>query len=332
LRPSTPRRTLPLLPVLLGTVLANHVYSQSNRPWAPLTSGPFFTGTADANPPQSGYFEPFFFDALSPSLGQTQLVMPQRVSYGIANNLEIDVYAPIDFNSVGPPGTPAGQSASAFGFGNFHLEVKRQFMKDPDTRRFWARPSLAVTFVFFDPTGKYKNLDPSLRGADQFSSGSYEEGLNLLARKRFKPFEIYLQFGDIIQNPTHVQGGYTFNNGLTQVPPDELLRVVDGNLLYYSGAFEHVINSKWGLGYLFEFFGESQNHQNLFYGRADAPAWSFLHLAPEAEVTWPNNKKFGITWGAGMAMPARQNNYIRAVTPMWTVTFYRNGPHGYRGE
>ncbi|MGC9292818.1 MAG: hypothetical protein ACP5EP_08850 [Acidobacteriaceae bacterium] len=305
---------------------------QTQKRWGPLTSGPFFTGTAEADPPKSGYYEPWVFDTLTSSLGQSQYSMPQRISYGIWNNLEVDSYVPLNYNKVGPPSTSSGQTVTAYGTGNYHIELKRQLTSDADTHRFWARPALAITYQQWIPTGKYRNLNPALYGADQMGSGTYNEGLNLLARKRFKPFEGYFQFGNIIEDPTHVGGGYTYNNGYSTVPNGEVLRVVNGDLLYYAGALEHVLNSKHGFGYLIEYNGEAQNKRNLIFGHANAPSWNFLHISPEAEYTWPNKKGFAMTWGGGIALPAEQSGYARSKVPMFTVTFYRNGPQGYRGE
>lgn len=306
--------------------------AQKHRPWGPLTSGPFYTGTADANPPQSGYYEPFIYFTRTSSLGQSQISMPQRISYGFAKNLEIDFYTPIIYNTVGPPSTPQNNSYSDVGLGNLHFELKRQFMKDGNNRSFKARPSLALTYIQYIPTGKYQHLNPAVFGADQYGTGTYNEGLNLIARKRVKPFEGYFQFGDIVQNPTHVGPGFTYNNGITTVPAGQHPRVVNGNLLYYAGAFEHVLNDKYGIGYLVEYNGEAQTGRNLIFGRANAPDWNFLHISPEAEFTWPNKKSYAITWGGGISLPAEASGYPNSRTPMFTVSFYRNGKHGYRGE
>jgi hypothetical protein len=306
--------------------------AQTLKRWGPLTSGPFFTGTAEADPPHSGYYEPWVFDTLTSSLGQSQFSMPQRISYGIWNNLEVDSYVPLNYNRVGPPSTPSGQTVTAFGVGNYHIELKRQLTADADTYHFWARPAMAITYQQWVPAGNSRDLDPALYDAEQMGNGTYNEGMNFLARKRFRPFEGYFQFGDILENPTHAGSGYTYNNGYTTVPNGEVLRVVNGNLLYYAGAFEHVLNSRHGLGYLIEYNGEAQNKHNLVFGHANAPSWNFLHVSPEAEYTWPNHKEFAMTWGGGIALPAEQSGYARSKVPMFTVTFYRNGPHGYRGE
>ena len=297
-------------------------------PWGPNTSGPFFTGTAEVEPIGSWYLEPFAYDGLSP--GSSSLYMPMRLAIGLGHNLEFDSFIPLIQNWQGFPTTPQGTSSSHFGVGNTHFEVKWGLTSDEDVYLPFARPAIALTFDFWIPSGQYQNLNPQDYGADQLGNGTYNEAIMLLVRKHFKPFIIYLQAGDIIENPSTVGVGYTFNNGLTQnMTPG--YHMVDGNLLYYAGAFEHVINTEWGAGYLLEIYGESQSGQNLIFGPSNAPEFSFLWWAPEIEMTWPSTPKFAATWGAGVAMPIYQNNYPRTVTPMGTVTLYFNGPFGYRG-
>jgi len=297
-------------------------------PWGPNTSGPFFTGTAEVSPIGSWYLEPFAYDALSP--GSSSLYMPMRLAVGIGHNLEFDTFIPLIQNWQSFPTTPQGDSSSHFGVGNTHFEVKWELTTDEDVYLPLARPAISLTFDFWIPSGQYQNLNPQDYGADQLGNGTYNEAVMLLVRKHFKPFMLYFQAGDIIEDPSTVGVGYTFNNGITQ---NELTHyhMVDGNLLYYAGALEHVVNTDWGAGYLLELYGQSQSGQNLFFGAANAPAWSFLWWAPELEFTWPSTPKFDATWGAGVAMPIYESNYPRTVTPMGTVTLYFNGPFGYRG-
>ncbi|WP_228369389.1 hypothetical protein [Leptospirillum ferriphilum] len=297
-------------------------------PWGPNTSGPFFTGTAEVEPIGSWYLEPFAYDFMSP--GVSNLSMPMRLAVGLGHNLELDTYLPLEQNWVGPPQTPAGHSASYFGVGNTHFEVKWQLTSDGDVYLPLAMPAIALSFDFWVPSGQYQNLNPQDFSADQLGNGTFNEGVFVLVRKHVKPFMFYLQVGDIVENPSTVGVGYEFNNSisLNQTPN---FHMVDGNLLYYAGAFEHVLNTEWGAGYLLEFYGESQSGQNLFFGAANAPPFSFLWLAPEVEVTWPHDKAFSVTWGAGVALPVYQSDYPVTVTPMGTVTFYFNGPFGYRG-
>ena len=297
--------------------------------WGPNTSGPFFTGTAEVEPIGSWYLEPVFvYDYLSP--GSSSLYNPVRLSIGLGHNLELDTFIPLILNTVGPPVSPQGTSASHFGAGNTHFEIKWELTSDQNVYLPLARPAIALTFDFWVPSGQYQNLNPQDYGTDQLGNGTFNESVFLLVRKHVKPFIFYLQLGDIVENPSTVGVGYTFNNGLTSInSPD--FHMVDGNLLYFAGAFEHVVNTEWGTGYLLEFYGESQSGQNLFFGRANAPAWSFLWAAPEVEVTWPHGKEFSATWGAGVALPVYQSNYPSTVTAMGTVSFYFNGPFGYRG-
>ena len=298
-------------------------------PWGPNTSGPFFTGTAETEPIGSWYVEPVFvYDFLS--AGSSSLYNPVRLAVGLGHNLELDTYIPLILNTVGPPITPQGTSASHFGAGNTHFEIKWQLTSDEDVYLPLVRPAIALDFNFWIPSGQYQNLNPQDYGADQLGNGTYNEAIQLLVRKHVKPFILYFQFGDIVENPSTVGVGYTFNNGLTSINTSNF-HMVDGNLLYYAGAFEHVINTEWGAGYILEVYGESQSGQNLFFGAANAPPWSFLWMAPEVEVTWPHGKKFSATWGAGVALPVYQSNYPSTVTPMGTVSFYFNGPFGYRG-
>ncbi|MCL4461999.1 MAG: hypothetical protein M1297_09905 [Nitrospirae bacterium] len=297
-------------------------------PWGPNTSGPFFTGTAEVEPIGSWYLEPFAYDFMSP--GVSYLYMPMRLAVGLGHNLEIDSFLPLEQTWVGPPQSPAGKSASVFGVGNTHFEVKWQLTSDEDVYLPLAMPAIALSFDFWVPSGQYQNLNPQDYSADQLGNGTFNEGVFVLVRKHVKPFMFYLQLGDILENPSTVGVGYEFDNGITHnLAPN--FHMVDGNLLYYAGAFEHVLNTEWGAGYLLEFYGESQSGQNLFFGAANAPPFSFLWLAPEVEATWPHNKTFSATWGAGVALPVYQSDYPRTVTPMGTVTLYFNGPFGYRG-
>jgi hypothetical protein len=302
-------------------------------PWGPNTSGPFFTGTAEVEPIGSWYLEPIFvYDFLT--AGSSSLYNPVRLAIGLGHNLELDTYIPLIQNQESPPLTPQGTSSSHFGAGNTHFEIKWQLFSDADVYQPLARPAIALDFNFWIPSGQYQNLNPQDYGADQLGNGTYNEAIQLLLRKHVKPFIFYFQLGDIVENPSTVGAGYTFNNGLTPAPVTAAapnFHMVDGNLLYYAAAFEHVINTEWGAGYLLEIYGESQSGQNLFFGVANAPPWSFLWAAPEIEVTWPHGKKFSATWGAGVALPVYQSNYPSTVTPMGTVSFYFNGPFGYRG-
>ena len=76
--------------------------------------------------------------------------------------------------------------------------------------------------------------------------------------------------------------------------------------------------------------------QTGFANSREIDAWNLCAFrlskpAPEVEATWPHNKTFSATWGAGVALPVYQSDYPRTITPMGTVTLYFNGPFGYRG-
>jgi hypothetical protein len=297
--------------------------------WGPNTSGPFFTGTAEVEPEGSFFYEPYWFDYSMPGLGITTLSMAQRLSIGMTKNWEFDISIPVIMNSAAAPSAPLGQQAGTTGMGDTLVWIKRQLTDDADPYKFWSRPAMTLEGQLTLPTGHYLSLNPALYGTDQTGQGSYNEGVYFILRKHFKPFMWYVQAGDIVIDPTDAGTGYAFYNEATTSGPTH---VVNGNLLYFASALEHVVNTKWGAGYLFEIFGESQTGQSLLFGPASAPPWSFLWGAPEIEVTWPYEGTVTVTWGAGVALPLYESNYPVTYTPMGTITVYYNGPFGYRGE
>ncbi|MHB8301455.1 MAG: hypothetical protein ACYDC6_01265 [Acidobacteriaceae bacterium] len=295
--------------------------------WVDNTSGPFYTGTADVDPGGSYYIEPYMFNYRSK--GQNNIYVPTKFAYGMGRGLELDVYAPFDYNRLSYPQTPRGQSSSALGYGDTLFQLKWQFAKEKDRYRFWALPSMDLAMDLNVPTGKYKNFNPNLSGASQTSNGTWNEQINFLVRKQFKPFELYLGETELIQNPTHVTGPYQFNNGIDSVPAGQHLRMVDGNVFESAGAIEHVLLPKEGFGYLVEYNSERQIGRSLFFGKATAPAFGYVDFSPELEVTWPNHGKYPITWAAGTTFTAARDNYPAQLTPIFTVSFYGD-LHGSR--
>ena len=320
--------TLCVVKILFGMPIGAH----AAQAWGPATSGPNFTGTAEVEPAGSWYIEPWFYGYHDLRYGTWELAMPQRLAIGIGYNLELDLYPNFLINTAGPPTTPPGKSTAHFGVGNLHFELKYGLTNDADTYHLWALPSLSIKTITWIPTGNYQHLSPSAYNTDQFGNGTWNQGIGLLVRKRFKPFELYGEFDEIVQFPTEVHGGYQFNNGLTQVPFGKSLHMTDGNLLYYAFAFEHVINSEYGFGYVLEMAGQSQSRNSLFFGRANAPAWSYLWASPTIEFTWPNTPSFETTWGLGAVLPAYEWDFPQTIGPIFTVTFYFNGKYGRRGD
>ncbi len=295
--------------------------------WVGNTSGPFYTGTADVDPGGSYYIEPYLFNYRS--RGQNNIYVPTKFAYGVGRGLELDVYAPFDYNRISYPQAPQDQSSSALGYGDTLFQVKWQFAKEKDRYDFWTLPSMDLAVDLNVPTGKYKSLNPNLSGASQTSNGTWNEQVNLLLRKQFKPFELYLQQTELIQNPSNVTGPYQFNNGIDSLPAGQRLRMVDGDVFETAGALEHVLLPKEGFGYLVEYNQERQFGRSLFFGEANAPAFAYFDLSPELEVTWPNHGKYPITWAVGTTFTAARSNYPRQLTPILTVSFYGD-THGSR--
>ncbi len=295
--------------------------------WVGNTSGPFYTGTADVEPGGSFYVEPYYFDYRT--RGSHTVNAPFKVALGIGKNFEFDVYAPLVFVRNANPNPSDPEHASSSGYGDTILQMKWQATKEEDRTRFFSRPSTGVVFAENVPTGKYQGLQQNLFGSDQFGTGEWNEQISLLLRKQFRPFELYVQESDVIENPVTVTGPYSFDNSISSVPAGEKFRVVDGNILSSSAALEHVLVPKRGFGYLVEYIAERQFGRSLLFGRATTPTYSYISLIPELEITGPRKGKFEVTWGAGTAFTVRRKNYPAQLTPMFTITLLAD-LHGSR--
>jgi len=305
---------------------------KKRAPWAINTSGPQYTGTADTEPAGSWYVEPWVYNERTPSQGTSTYYMPERIAIGLGHNFELDFWQTVEINNAGYPSAPRGIRASDWGFGNAHVQLKYEWLEDQDTYSFFALPTISTSADIYIPTGNFTtDLHPDAYNTDQFSNGTVDEAVNLLLRKRFKPFEFYAEVGDIIQNPTRVGPGYTFSNGINTVPLGAYERMVDGNLIWFGAALEDVLNSDYGIGWVMEFTGAMQSGSSLFFGAANAPSYSYLWAVPAIEFNWPTTGTLVATWGFGIGLPIMQSNFPRTYTPTGTVTIYWNGG-GPRGE
>jgi hypothetical protein len=300
--------------------------SENKAPWDINTSGPNYTGTADVEPAGSWYFEPWIYDSITPRQGQSTDRVPMRLALGLGHDLELDIWQSLIGNYQSYPSTPRGVNVGDWGFGNFHLQLKYQFAKDADTYHLWAMPSLAMSVDFYTPIGKYQDLSPNQYGADQFVNGTNAEEINFLIRKRFKPFEFYGEVGYLVQDPTRVGPGYTFDNGIAFVPPGLYgVRMVDGDTIWWGAALEHVLNDEYGIGYVLELTGQYQSGSSVWFGTATAPPYSYVWGVPAIEFNWPQTRSVVVSWGIGVALPIAQHNFPRTYTPLATFTLYYNG-------
>lgn len=297
--------------------------------WVGNTSGPFYTGTADVEPRGSFYVEPYFFDYRT--RGSHTVNAPFKLAYGLGRNFEFDLYAPLVFvrNTNPDPDPRRALHATSTGYGDTVAQVKWQFMKETDRVRLGAKPSMGLLFAVNIPTGQYQGLQQNLFGSDQQGTGEWNEQFGIMLRKQFKPFELYMQETDLVENPVSVVGPYSFDNGMGQVPAGQKFRVVDGDQISSSAALEHVVIPKYGLGYLVEYLGEWQTGHSLIFGPATTPAYSYFNLMPELEGTWPQKGRFSMTWGAGASFTVARNNYPKQFTPMFTVSILAD-IHGSR--
>ncbi|MDA8060752.1 MAG: hypothetical protein ACYCXP_06240 [Leptospirillum sp.] len=309
--------------------------------WGPLTSGPFFTGNANTVPVGSFFVRSAWSDNLmfGQGLNLSSMTGESRIDIGVMKNLEMDLVVPIGINSQNSAGT-GNQRMTEWGVGDTVIFFRYNFLLENDVTSLWHRPSLTIEPQFVLPTGKYTELNPTANGLDQTGNGTFNEGLYLIAKKSAKPFRLFFMAGDVIQNPTTVGANYASNNvTFTPIPCTASgqchtgrFNMVDGNLLDYSLAVEHILNDHYGLGYVLELVGQTQTGSSLFFGNATVPSWSFLWAAPSVEATYPNTGKMAVTWSVGVALPLYQSNIPEMYTPFGMATVWYNGVFGYRGE
>ncbi len=292
-----------------------------SAPWVDGTSGPFYTGTADVEPRGSFYIEPFYFNYKTK--GASNVSLPVKLAYGMGHKLELDLYLPVDYTAE------TQNIPSSYAYGDTVVQGKLELHKETDRYHFLTAPSLGLSLDVNIPTGQLRSAKPNVAGGSQTTNGTWNEQGNVLLRKQFKPFELYLEGTEIVQNPADVTGPYDFNNGITSVAPGVAFHMVDGNLLAATGALEHVLNPKHGFGYLIELNAQRQSGRSLLFGRATAPSFAYLDASPEVEMTWPRTGRFPLTWGGGVTFTALRSGYQRQLTPMFTVTLNGN-LHGSR--
>ncbi len=295
--------------------------TDNSTPWVDNTSGPTYTGTADVMPGGSFYIEPYFFNYRT--RGGSSTALPLKLAYGAGHKTELDLFVALDYSGATP------EQKSSYEFGDTIAQAKYELHKETDRYHLWKPPSLGISVDINIPTGHLQSAKPDVSGGSQTTNNTWNEQVNVLARKEFKPFELYLEGTEIVQNPTDVTGPYTFNNGINSVAAGTQFHVVDGNVLAADAALEHVLIPKCGFGYLIEMNAQRQSGRSLIFGHATAPAFSYVDFSPELEVTWPAKGRFPVTWGGGVTFTGMHTDYPRQLTPVFTVTL--NGDlHGGR--
>lgn len=169
------------------------------------------------------------------------------------------------------------QNNGQSGLGTTYIDLRKTVYRDQNTLKLWAFPSVAFDVTDNLPTGTY---------GTQTNVISFQS----IFHKRFRPFELYWQVGDA---------------------PVSAMQTTTGQIYNYSIAFEHVLNSDTGLGYLIEFYGQSQ------FG---AGGFSYLWGTPEAEINLYTSSNFSINFGVGVGLPVYESNFPVSYVPMTTFT------------
>ena len=246
--------------------------------WGPLTAGPIVAGTAEVNPIGTWWYSAASY------LQKTQDakfvdVNTEGVGIGLGKHLGFNVAMP-----VVPFTTQNYYQQQQYWF-------KWQISSDDHTRQFLSLPAFGMETRFVD------------------QSGDDREGVFFLAHKRFKPFELYAQFGSYSHD--------AIDNGAGEAP------TVNGVSFNYALSFEQVLSDAHSAGYVIEAFGQNQSNFS-FYGKTNVPPWGWFSVSPEFEFNWPNTPSFALAWEIGCFLPVYAYNDIYGVTPMANLVYYFN--------
>ena len=257
--------------------------------WEVLNGGPLLAYIAEQPPAGTWGYTP---DLFAQELPDKRYFMEntQNFMFGLGNHLGFYASRPIV-----PFDSEAYFEATQFNFG-------WQMTKDENTSAFLSKPALGTEVSFVN--SQEQNL----------------EGLFFMAHKRDKPFEFYAQVGSYVQNS--YASTLCGSSGTCDVA-----RQIPGQLFIASLAFEQILDQRTAFGYIVEAFGEDQSLYSRF-GKTNVAPWSYASVAPELELTWPNEPDHALTWRAGVMIPAYRNNYFPGYTPIAALTYFFN----YRGR
>ena len=235
-------------------------------------------GTAEVNPIGTWWYSPTSYFQKTAD-GKYVDINTESVGVGLGKHLGFNASVPVI-----PFPTQNYYQQQQYWF-------KWQINSDQNTYKFLSLPAFGMETRFVDENGDDK------------------EGLFLLSHKRFKPFELYAQFGAYSHNPIQNAAGTP--------------RTLNGAIMNYALSFEDVLSDAHGAGFVIEAFGQNQSNFS-FYGKTNAPSWEYFSIAPELEFDWPDEPSFALAWEAGVFIPVVAHNYVYGYTPMITLTYYFN--------
>ena len=210
--------------------------------------------------------------------------MAYKITMGLWDNLEGFVVIPFQANWVtnavesGPNGE---RNAAQGGLGDINLTLKYRFVEERE-----LMPNITALFTTSFPTGRFRNLNPSLLGIDAIGGGSYifTTGLNL--SKYLKPFVFYGNFWYSMQTAYSDDGG--------RVYPRDFVTV---NL-----AAEYPFTKKWvALLELTSFWDGGR----LFGHQANTPPGALLSILPGIEFM--ATEKFSLAFGVNVDLAGKNS-------------------------
>jgi len=239
--------------------------------WNPYAPGPLTTWTAPLVEKGQLVVQPFFiynrargvFDADGDysrfSGGDKKYQFQQQVfmQYGLMENFEIDAQTVYQENYI----KTSGNKASSSGLGDSYLYFRWLTNKEKE-----LLPEINAIFQVKAPTGKYQKLDPAKSGTDLMGavsgSGSWDQGIGLIATKRIKPFMLHADFILSFPNERKIDG----------------VKTLYANYLNYDAGIEYILPN--GMNLEFEIDGFIQGDRKENGSRVQDSAVNYLIISP----------------------------------------------------
>jgi hypothetical protein len=278
----------------------------------PPTFGPIITDTAVpidkgkfAIQPTYGFSfitKTFNKDWRSVSTGGSfrTFTMDYKITLGLWDNLEGFVVIPFQANwanNMVESGPKGERSGSHGGLADINATLKYRFVKEE--LGTW-KPTVTALFSTDFPTGRFRNLNPSLLGIDALGGGAYVFTTGLNTSKCVKGARApWVFYGNLWYS---MQTAYT---------GDDQLRVFPRDFVTVNLAMERVLSkdNKWvGLLELTSFWDAGR----LFGHKANTPPGALLSILPGIEYMATDRLSFAL----GVNIDLAGKNTDAAVTPV----------------
>lgn len=306
--------------LIFASVLFSIDIAEKEFPTTPAKSVPWLTGpllAPSGNVVPLGHIniEPYVFCSYYTGiygLNWHSNERPLFSSYALNVPIQFGIAPRVDFSLTPTAFLNLTQGKHAWGFGDLVAALGLQILKEGT----WY-PSIKLALQELFPTGKYKNLDPSLLFADGMGGGSYVSTVGIVFGKFLvvrKTHDMTVRFTAAYSVPSSVAlRGLSYYGGA----PNTKGTYYPSQLATLDLGLEYAFTKNWALAldvlYNYatrsKFFGKNGGLLVSTVGGILSEVSSQISLAPAIEYNW--SQSFGMIAGAWFTIAGRNANVFR---------------------